>query len=286
MNKNIVNEIINKAKNISGRDISVIYHAHCSDGFGAAWAFSKFFGNEVKYFPMSHGQQLPLDLGGKILFILDFSFPKTVINSLFSKYKYIAILDHHKSAEAELGSMCYSYFDMNRSGAGITWDLLSDGEGRPKLISYIEDFDLWKLNIPDSLKINYLIYSMEENFKIWDEFADKLENNSDLIKIQAEAVYKQVSKMIEVVCRNSRLITFEGYQVPISNCHSMLRTEAGNILCKGHPFAMLWSQDREGQFTYSLRSDKHGVDVSKIAAKYGAGGHMRSAGLKHDKLFS
>lgn len=36
-----------------------IYHGNCDDGFGAAWAIWKRWGNEVAYIPGVYGKPLP-----------------------------------------------------------------------------------------------------------------------------------------------------------------------------------------------------------------------------------
>ena len=58
-----------------------------------------------------------------------------------------------------------------------------------------------------------------------------------------------------------------------------LVSETGNELAKGVEFAATYFETDEHRI-YSLRSDKNGLDVSEIAAKYGGGGHFHAAGFK------
>ncbi len=51
----------------------VIFHADCTDGFGAAYSAWKQLGNRAEYFPCKHGVDPP-DVRGKNVVILDFSF--------------------------------------------------------------------------------------------------------------------------------------------------------------------------------------------------------------------
>ena len=51
----------------------VIYHADCTDGFGAAYSAWKALGNRAEYHACKHGTNPP-DIKGKNVVILDFSF--------------------------------------------------------------------------------------------------------------------------------------------------------------------------------------------------------------------
>ena len=68
------------------------------------------------------------------------------------------------------------------------------------------------------------------------------------------------------------------HRVPAANS-TVWVSEIGAGLAKNNDtFAVVWSQGRDGKYKYSLRSDKRvGMDVSKIAKKFGGGGHRSSA---------
>ena len=48
----------------------VIYHANCTDGFGAAYSAWKLLGNRAEYHACTHGQRPP-DVKGKNVVVLD-----------------------------------------------------------------------------------------------------------------------------------------------------------------------------------------------------------------------
>lgn len=77
----------------------VIYHAHCADGFGAAFAAWLKFGEEAEYVPMQYGT-IPEEsmYTNKHLYILDFSFPLELLQDMAAKAKAITLCDHHKTA--------------------------------------------------------------------------------------------------------------------------------------------------------------------------------------------
>ena len=45
--------------NMQRETTSVIYHASCPDGFGAAWAAHRVLGERAQYLPMNHGDPIP-----------------------------------------------------------------------------------------------------------------------------------------------------------------------------------------------------------------------------------
>ena len=62
----------------------VIYHADCTDGFGAAYSAWKLLGNRAEYHSRKHGTRPP-SVKGKNVVILDFSFDNKTIKKIIIK---------------------------------------------------------------------------------------------------------------------------------------------------------------------------------------------------------
>jgi len=77
----------------------VIYHANCADGFTAAWAVRQAM--EADFHPGVHGD-LPPDVTGRDVILVDFSYSRHTMLALQKVARSILVLDHHKSAEADL----------------------------------------------------------------------------------------------------------------------------------------------------------------------------------------
>ena len=75
----------------------VIYHADCTDGFGAAYSAWKLLGNRAEYYPCKHGTPPP-DVTGKVVAILDFSFNNATTKQMIEDADKLIVIDHHKSA--------------------------------------------------------------------------------------------------------------------------------------------------------------------------------------------
>ena len=105
----------------------VIYHAQCSDGFGAAWAAWKLLGNKAEYYAATHGDEPP-DVKGKNVAILDFSYDNQTIKDMIVEAESLIVIDHHKSAMIDLHDIPNTHFDMSHSGARLAWDFFPSGQ--------------------------------------------------------------------------------------------------------------------------------------------------------------
>lgn len=80
----------------------VIYHANCTDGFGAAFAAWLKLGDSAEYLPIEHGKNFLTEYAGSTvnreIYILDFSLPREVMGWLFQRAKRIVWLDHHATS--------------------------------------------------------------------------------------------------------------------------------------------------------------------------------------------
>lgn len=302
-----------------------IYHGNCADGFTAAWAVWKRFGDDVEYFPGVYGESPP-DVTGKNVIIVDFSYKRPVLEEMSKQAASILILDHHKTAEADLatggkfltltghvtwerhlnnlaqddmenanisGAIIYSVFDMDRSGAGITWDVLHPGADRPPLVSYIEDRDLWKFELNDSREVNAFVFAHEYTFENWDSLNGK---TVAAMRDAGAAIEKKHHKDVaELVAKLKRDMVIGGHRVPVANVPYTLTSDAGHLMCNQWngdfwqdgitagmpPFAACYWDTPDGR-VFSLRSDDKivdAIDVSEIAKSYGGGGHKNAAGF-------
>ena len=64
----------------------VIYHANCTDGFGAAYAAWKLLGDRADYHPAKYGEAPP-DVSGKNVVVLDFSYDNATTKKLMKDAK-------------------------------------------------------------------------------------------------------------------------------------------------------------------------------------------------------
>jgi oligoribonuclease NrnB/cAMP/cGMP phosphodiesterase (DHH superfamily) len=262
-------------------EILVCYHGSCPDGFTSAWSAWTALGNTATYLPVSYGGEAP-DVTGKRVYIVDFSFKRDVLIDMASKAESIVLLDHHKTAEADLKDLDVPgleiHFDMNQSGAGLTWNYFhSEGNW---LVDYIEDRDLWKFSLPDSKVVNAYLGSLPHDF---ETFSRVYFGGVKKAKLAGEGCLAWVRYYVENTKKTATKMRFLGHDnIPVVNCPYSAISEVVGELSEGHEFAIGW-QWKDGNVHYSLRST-HGFDVSALAQTMGGGGHRAASGFRSDKL--
>ena len=255
-----------------------IYHGNCADGFTSAWVVRQALGDDVDFHAGIY-QNAPPDVEGRDVVMVDFSYKRPVLEQIRDRAASVLILDHHKTAEADLRDLpgVVSVFDMNRSGARITWDHYFPNDAPPDLLRHIEDRDLWRFALANTREIQANVFSYPYEFSVWDELMAR-----PVSELVAEGMaierkhFKDIEELTKVVTRRFNI---GGHNVPVANLPYTLTSDAGHLLAKGEPFAGCYWDTPQGR-VFSLRSTDEGLDVSAIAKQYGGGGHRNASGFR------
>lgn len=265
------------------------YHAGCPDGFGAAWAIWKAWGEEGEYRPRGHDDAVRAqDLAGDLVVFADNAPSNAALRQLAEHAAQVVVLDHHVSAleryrsepdlDAALAARGHRiHFDLERSGAVLAWEHFHPGRPLPTLLAYVQDQDLWRWALPDSEAVNAAIYSYPRRFDAWSELAE-----TPLERLVAEGRSIARAQRIEVerALQNAHPVTIGG-----------LRLEAVNALFHraliGHELAVRAAHGVPAGAVYRITGKRVDCslystgefDVAKIASRYGGGGHRNAAGF-------
>lgn len=261
-----------------------IYHGNCADGFGAAWVVNRALGKVdcgIEFVAGMYGEAPP-DVTGRDVIMVDFSYKRDVLLQMAVKANTILILDHHKTAAADLvdlpTNIC-AVFDMNHSGAMLTWMHFFKDMEPPQLLRHIEDRDLWKFQLPKTREIQAALFSYPYDFNVWDGLVEITEHEPMQLAREGEAIerkhFKDIAELLKVV---QRRMNIGGYNVPVANLPYTFSSDAGHIMGKGEPFAACYYDTPKGR-CFSLRSEPNGVDVSDVAKRFAGGGHKNAAGF-------
>ena len=298
----------------------VIYHANCTDGFGAAFAAWLKLGDEAEYLPMNYGDvKTPADFDMKVslaakdndIYILDFSFPREVMEALFQHAKRVIWLDHHASVfkdwgvplddvadELTLGLVQPNdhtvVLDNNKSGAMLAWEYFHPGTEVPMLIQHIDDRDRWQFKLDGSKELHAALASYQPwSFEMWDHiWAETSYRANDGTGIdsfyhEGKAILRAHNQHVQAALKQVRDcildISINGHRTyPVglaANAPYFLASDLGHELAnKSGTFGLVWSMAGDGQIHCSLRSNG-GYDVSAIAKAFGGGGHRNAAGF-------
>jgi uncharacterized protein len=274
----------------------VIYHANCPDGFCAAWLAHWAF-PDAEFVPAHYGDEPP-DVAGKRVLIADFSYKRPVMLDLLGRAGHVTVLDHHRTAEAELAGIGSEgpprkaetiVFDMDKSGGRLTWEWMvreaahhtiglaeSYADNPPWLVDYTEDRDLWRWALPESRAVNAALSSYPRDFATWDRLAARghgplIDEGRAILRYQETVVAQHVANAVE--------IDLAGHRVLAVNATTLFSEIAGT-LAEDRPFGVAYFDRADGRRQFSLRSRDGGIDVSEVARRFGGGGHMQAAGFE------
>lgn len=270
----------------SYKDIVVIYHADCRDGFGAAYAAWKKFGDAATYVPQRTQTDLPEGITNKELYIVDFSYDQATLEKLVATNRSVVVIDHHQTAEAAVTSFPENIFDLNHSGAVLAWQYFHPGTEVPELLRYIEDHDLWRFALTENREYNVALGQYDVNFEVWDALIEELKDGDKKINFIAKGalIAKFEDKLVATIMKHKERVRFEGHEVWAVNAERIYRSILGNQLAElneaeGQTAIGIVYYRSHGAVNVSLRS-RGNVDVAAIAEQYGGGGHKNAASIK------
>jgi len=259
----------------------VIYHGGCPDGFTAAWSFRLLRpGTSIDFHPGRFGEPPP-DVRGKHVYVCDFSYPRATLMRMKEAAASLLVLDHHKTAQADLDGLPFCIFDMDRSGAGLTWDHLAAAQAtpRPWLVDVVEDRDLWRFRLGDRTRqVSAYLATIPMTFEAWDEL---LALGPEAAAAKGASIQSYIDSYGEKACEHAVFRKLAGHTVPIINIFYENCSDHLFRLCQLHPdypFAASFFLGRDGRWLFSLRSIGE-FDVSAVAREYGGGGHRNAAGF-------
>lgn len=299
-----------------------LFHGGCDDGFGAAWVVRKRWPDRGIHFEgLKYGDPFdPTRFGGKRVLMVDFSFRADTLREWMAsphRPDSILILDHHKTAQAELipftslpvgrerdaapdlgdlaARLCQEFaardtaglprvvaaFDMERSGARMAWDFCHPGQVVPRLIELIENRDLWRFKPGDDTSLfSATLRTFEHDF---DTFDDLAHNTTGAIR-EGVPILRGHAKNVRQICREARRISMAGHEgVVCVNAPYQFASDCADQLLKLYPdapFAVSWFRRGDGKVQLSMRSENGRVDVSQVARLMGGGGHRNAAGCE------
>jgi hypothetical protein len=274
-----VRKIIGSSQGVSP---TIVYHDDCPDGITAAWVCQVKWLGSCKLYPARYEVGPVLErLRGEFVVVVDFSWKREAMKAVINAARTCIVLDHHKSAQAELEGLPCCTFDMNRSGCGLTWDVLFPDNPRPALINYTEDRDLWRWALPRSREINAALGSYPLTLENRRDLAERMRLDLDGLATEGATILRYRESLIDDVARKGVPRGWIGGRlVPcVSSPFRELVSDLVHRLALNEPFAAGYFDTAEGERIYSLRSTDEGEDVSEVARKYGGGGHKHAAGF-------
>ncbi len=269
-----------------------IYHTLClhhndTDGRASGAIVRKALGNEVWLFEMDYSDEIPMEyvLTADKIIIVDFSLPKEEMVKL-ADYHSLTWIDHHKSAIEEMQNISESWpgiRDTSEAACVLTWKYYFPEEPVPLAIKLIGDRDIWRWAEQDTGAFNEGLYQLDTrpfNDNLWKPLlSDDKDNLTNIIsngKVLREARLRDIRR---TVLRRGFPVTIEGQRVLAVNIRGSgdIGEQVRNM---GYDIAYCYVDNlQNGELITSVTLYSKDVDVSKIATRFGGGGHSGAAGF-------
>lgn len=267
-----------------------IYHRADHDGKGSAAIVASQFPN-AEFYGFDHHMNVPYELiesHDKIV-ICDIALPVDYMFDL-NERKDLIWIDHHISVISEyeekiaLGNV--SPIKGNRrvgtAAIELTWEYFYPDKEVPEGIKLLALNDIFDLRDPRVRPFEFAVQSMGVNQpqdKIWQ---DLINGTADISSIVAKG--DAILSWIKI--RNYRLVrgiafesSFNGLKCICANMpqgYSDFYDSVENL--SDYDFMVNFYMDQYNMWKLTFYTAKANIDVSKIAAQFGGGGHRGAAG--------
>jgi hypothetical protein len=265
------------------------YHAGCPDGFGAAWAVRRAWGDAARYEARGHDDELPLaDLRGATVAFVDMAPGNAPLRALAVVAERVIVLDHHVTSRDRLGrdpALAEElrrgghrvHFDLDHSGAVLAWRHFHGDAPLPELLAYVEDQDLWRFDLPRSREVNAAVTAAPRRFEAWDRLATTpvaqlADEGTPILRAQRVEVERALAAAQPVWIGGLRLEAVNAVSHRAQIGHE-LAARAAHATPAGAVYRVVGR--RVDVSLYSIGD----LDVAAVAGRFGGGGHRNAAGF-------
>ncbi len=267
-----------------------LYH-NDADGRASAAIVRRALGPEVLLHEMNYGYPVPWDKIESVarVVIVDFSLSAQDMQRIAGTKELIWI-DHHQSALDELGAISMTWDgarDTSEAACVLTWRYFYPMDEVPRAVILVGDRDIWRWAEADTGAFNeglFQKHSHPDNDKLW---VPLLDGDRQALR----RIVDQGAALLEARLRSIKgEVNHYGYPVIFEGLRTLAINRRGNgdlgarIREEGYTLAYCYVdnvQNGELKTFVSLYSDE--VDVSKIARKFGGGGHPGASGFSFER---
>ena len=293
---------------------TVIYHSADFDGIFCREIARKFLGDQnVEYIGWDHGQpKINMEPGDGIYYILDLS-PECLGGDIYDSSRIIWI-DHHKSSIEKWPATISGYRIDGVAACRLAWQWFMLAQRKatgmitllPGLARYTDrlvdeplavrlagEYDIWDKRDPRAETFQFGLRARALDADDWAALLTSSEINADVDDLlDAGALLQRYQQQQDANLVNYRsfLVEFDGLKFLALNtarCNSL--TFAAKDVPETQHDALMGFFYNGNHWKFSLYHAKHrtDLDLSRIAVKWGGGGHRGACGFQtKDALFN
>ena len=263
--------------------IKILFHDKCPDGSLAAYTAWLKFGKDATYIPRSYYDNYVETIDeGDTVYLLDFCVDRKLLLDWYDRAESLLVLDHHVTAEKEVGDLHFVQIDKNECGATLAWKHFFPNKVMPKVYNYVRDRDLWLWEQPHTKEINAFIgyrRDMNDSMFEWQRILSWIEMEFEGCVDTGFTLNKQREGYVKRLVEYAAPLQVGHYTVPSVNSSIFMSEIAHQLLAEypDAPFSCVYTI-QNGKLRCSLRSEEGRADVSQVAEIYSGGGHVYAAG--------
>lgn len=267
-----------------------IYHIADHDGKGSA-AIVKSVYPEIELLGLNHDMEIPYDeiLKHDKIVVCDISLPVDFMFKL-SQEKDFVWIDHHISVIEQYESKLQSeglepIKGIRRVGTAamiLTWEYFYPNKELPLGIKLLGLNDIFDLRDKRVRAFEYAMQAIGVNRptdKVWKELIEDTMDIDSMVE-KGKAILSYIrNRNFRLVRAEAFVSEFEGYKCICANMpqgYSEFYDSLDNI--KDYDVMINFFMNKKNCWNLSFYTAKDNVDVSKIAEKFGGGGHAKAAG--------
>ena len=300
----------------SKKEKIIIFHHNDHDGFAGAAVIHHYLRineyGEITFVKCDYGDKSIDKVYREYIednyiykfFIVDLSFTKDTVHALeeLNEIGHVVWIDHHTSSINLLNEYKIPYsiehvISSAHCGAYLAYEyLFGNTNMRSKnteiVLDYIDQYDTWRFkNYKTVISFHYRLDDKLENYNSDEDKIFKMEdilfnftiNDIDCITSNGFIIYRHLMNSYRAYRDKF------GYESEIEGIKCYVINQKSNSLIFGediyntYPICAVFAYDGE-YYEYTLYSSDKDVDCSKIAEKFGGGGHKGAAGFRSKEL--
>ena len=268
-------------------NIVCVYHGGCVDGTASASVLLRAFPH-AQCFPLTNNYTQK-DISrirevlkhATIVYMLDYT--TALVDIVACTSCDIVVIDHHVGAQQDVFAVTQKYprvkyvYDVNLSGATLTWKHFFPGKTTPKVLRYVQDIDTWQNHYGAQARAVHTRLSLERDnpkamLSCFMRPAKHLEKEGEILVRFTES---QVAE--DFVQRVYQVAWGEGVVV-LANASQNISV-LGNLFAEMHgvPAGIYRVQGKDVRISFRSTEACHTTALDS-ARMWGGGGHTHASG--------
>lgn len=266
-------------------------HHNDPDGRASAAIVRRALGASVKLYEINYGDAVPWEMieQARHVIMVDFCLEKDAMLRMADGRRFTWI-DHHVSALEQMADIAPHWEglqSLDEAACVLTWQYFFPNLPVPQAIVLIGDRDIWRMAEKDTRAFGEGINQENqrpENDRLWRPLMD---NDPELLAqliSHGRVLYQaRLDQLRRYARRFGFEANFEGYRTLVIN-----RPGEGELIeivdDLGFELAYCYVDSlTNGSLYTSVMLGSRSIDVSKIATKFGGGGHKGAAGFRFER---